>query len=326
MTQGCAYDETTIKDSYGHPIFTSMRDIARATASFTSDPRDPKALDVLNAYRRFRLNCLSTSQLLLVQAGLPKAALISARLKRIRSILRKLLRNTSAQRHGAVNEMDDIIGFRVVCQSCTDAEAFAERLRDGLDARIKNYLEDEHPARLGYRAIHAIVRFKQPFRDSTVTSRLEVQVRTWYQHQWACWCESHGEHAKEGFSNEQIQDESTDQLIYDLQAQSSRIAHWEQQNRDRVQQHLPAVSDPYGIAVAWIDAQRNYGFDDFGRNLQEAMPVLSHLENQTGLDPLLMVGVGGEVVESGKLKRLLMKTHPKFTSPQSLNPRYWMPN
>ncbi len=325
MTQGCAYEETTIEDSDGHLIFKSMGDIARATASFAEDPKNPKALNVLNAYRRFRLDCLSTSQSLLVQAGLPQNVLISARLKRLRSIRRKLLRSKPSKKLGTVSQMDDIIGFRVICQSCVEAEVLGERLHDELGARIKNYSDRAHPAKLGYRAIHAIVRFDQPFRDNTVTSRLEVQVRTWYQHQWACWCESHGEHAKEGFRNEQARDESTYRLIHKLQDQSAEIARWEQQNYDRIQRHLPAISDPYGIALAWFDEQKNYGFDNFGQNHSEAVVGLNYLESLIGLDPLLLVGIGEEATENSKLKRLLMKTHPKFMSTDSLDPRYWMP-
>lgn len=326
MAQGCAYNETTIEDSDGDAAFKSMGDVARATDKFAEDPKNPNALNVLNAYRRFRLDCLRTSQSLLVQAGLPQNALISARLKRRQSILRKLLRSKCTHSRGPVNQMDDIIGFRVICQSCADAEAFGENLQDALDARIKNYLDEEHSANLGYRAIHAIVRFNQPFRDRTVISRFEVQVRTWYQHLWACWCESHGEHAKEGFCNEQTKDAATEKLIHNLQIQSARVSSWEQQNHDSVQRNLPAISDPYGVAVAWIDTHKNFGFDNFGQNHSEAITGLNYLENLVGLDPLLLVGVGVEGTKTEHLKHLLMKTHPKFMSTDSMNPRYWMPN
>ena len=140
--------------------FTSMRDLSRATEIFRTQPKSPEALDKLNAYRHFRLNCIQTSLSLIIKARPPERVLVSARLKRLRSILRKLIRGQL----GSINEMDDIIGFRVICQSYDEANDMSSRVRDVLDAKMKNYLEIEHRQDIGYRAQHGIVRFKQPWR------------------------------------------------------------------------------------------------------------------------------------------------------------------
>ena len=97
--------------------------------------------------------------------------------------------------------MDDVIGIRIICESFDDAVALGRQIENAVPARTKNYVEETHEAGVGYRAIHGIARFGQPLGDAYVTVRFEIQVRTWYQHLWACWCESYGEQAKEGFRN-----------------------------------------------------------------------------------------------------------------------------
>ena len=182
----------------GDLAFTSMGDIRRATTRFREDPDNLKTRDVLNSYRKFRLNCIRTSLRLLKNSRLPDKVLVSARLKRLTSIQRKLRRS---QVPAPLNEMDDIIGFRVICESLEEAVELGERIKNRLAANIKDYINREHVLGLGYRAIHGIARFKQPLQDKSVSVRFEIQIRTWYQHLWACWCESHGEQAKEGYPN-----------------------------------------------------------------------------------------------------------------------------
>ncbi len=317
MQPDCLYSEESISDTSGNPAFVSMGDIARATEVFRNQPGDPKALDVLNAYRNFRLNCIRTSLSLLKEAGLPDNALVSARLKRLRSILRKLKRG----QRGAVNEMDDIIGFRIICQSCDDAVAMSSRIASNLNATVKNYLENDHGAGIGYRAQHVIVRFKQPFRNSLVTVRFEIQVRSWYQHLWACWCESHGERAKEGFLGQVHNDTETQDLVATLQTHSRKIAEWERANLNQVQEKLPPFSDPYNIALAWVTDKMMYGFDAFGQDIADAVEHLNHLESKAGLDPIFLVGVANEP----DLRKLLVRTHPRFMKKGFLDPEYWMP-
>ncbi len=319
MEPDCRYSEKPILGEDGNPIFASMGDIARATETFRKQPKNPKALDVLNAYRNFRLNCIRTSLSLLRKASPPDKVLISARLKRLTSILRKLRRGQK----GAVNEMDDIIGFRIICQSYGDAVAMSSRIANNLNASVKNYLENDHGAGIGYRAQHGIVKFKQPFHNSSVTVRFEIQVRSWYQHLWACWCESHGEQAKEGFPNRANDDAATQDLVATLRECSHKIAQWEKANPSQVQTELLNFSDPYNIALAWINNKKMvYQFDVFGHDIASAVRHLNRLESQMGLDPLLLVGVANEP----SLRELLMKTHPRFTKNKGdLNPKYWMP-
>ena len=254
---------------------------------------------------------------MLRETRLPDRALVSARLKRLKSIYRKLRRSP---KDVPVNRMDDIIGFRVVCETLDDAVSLRGRIRDSLSANIKDYLHGDHPAGLGYRAIHAIIRFKQPFYAESVKVRFEIQVRTWYQHLWACWCESFGEQAKEGFPNVELGSDAFEKKNQ-LQHRSDELRKWENACAGQVQETLPDFSDPYNVAVAWFNHQQDYGFDPFGRDVAEAVRNLTYLETQTDVEPLLLVGVA----PGPRLEGLLRQTHPNFFPSGSLDPEYWMP-
>ena len=301
----------------GDFAFTSMGDIRRATACFREDPANPIARDVLNSYRRFRLNCIQTSLSMLRKSRLPTKVLVSARLKRLTSVQRKLRRS---QVLAPVNEMDDIIGFRVICESLEDTVGLGDRIKNSLAANIKDYINTEHGLQLGYRAIHAIVRFNQPFQDKAITVRFEIQVRTWYQHLWACWCESHGERAKEGYPNALLGDDTYNKKLK-LRYWSKKLRDWEHSHSDHIQTILPSFSDPYNLAIAGFNSLKGYGFDLFRNDVSGAVSHLNYLETLVDTEPLLLVGVA----EDRDLEELLRQTHPNFMSNRSLDPQYWMP-
>lgn len=296
-----------------------MGDVRRASKDFCEDRQNPQARDTLNAYRKFRLNCVQTSLSLLKQSELPEAVLVSARLKRLKSIYRKMRRNPEGTTV-AINEMDDIIGFRIVCRSLRDAVGLGQRVEENLEARMKNYLETEHGAGLGYRAIHGIVRFEQPLRDKHVRVRFEIQIRTWYQHLWACWCESHGEQAKEGFTGGRKREDDIKKLILELNERSHEIRDWEESHREYVQKELPYFSGSHNLALAWFNAQREYDFDSFGGDIPGAVRYLNYLESQGDVEPLLLVGIS----RIPNLKGLLRQTHPYFMGGRAQDPRYWL--
>jgi len=294
-----------------------MGDLSRATELFRNQPNNPEALEKINAYRHFRLNCLQTSLKFIEKAKPPKRVLISARLKRIKSMRRKIMRGQK----GSINEMDDIVGFRVICESYSEAKSMGYRMEDIPESRMKNYLDTKHQANIGYRAQHGIIRFNQPFRDSTVKVRFEIQIRTWYQHLWACWCESHGEHAKEGLKDSLGNDEGAKDLKELFLKNSRLIADWEQMHSDKTQLELPKYSDPLMVALAWHDNRKNFGFDSLGSNVDGAVEELYRLESFSDIEPLLLVGIG----KSEQIKSILTKTHPKFMQRGFMDPQYWLP-
>lgn len=300
--------------------FGSMGDVRRASNAFREDFRNLEARLILNSYREYRLTCIRTSLSLLRRANLPNRVLVSARLKRLESTHRKMMRHPD--RSMAVHEMDDIIGFRIVCESFDDAVALGQRIASNVPAKTKDYIENDHGAGVGYRAIHGIARFRQPLLDRYVTVRFEVQIRTWYQHLWACWCESHGEQAKEGFTNRERSDrEAVEAVRLDLIDRSQAVARWEEAHRRESQQELPPFGDPYNLAVAWVDPPDRYEFYPCGSDVAAAVKRLHYFESLRGLHPLLLVGVA----DSPELKGVLTRTHPNFVGGQSLDPQDWMP-
>ena len=316
----------TVCQAIESPGFVSMREVERSSEAFCADARDPAALDCVNAYRKFRLNCIHTSLGLLTSSGVPEYVLVSGRLKRLRSIRRKLIRS---KRHGirpTVNGMDDVIGFRVVCRSFDDAVGLGNRVEEKLGATVKNYIDGNHPLRTGYRAIHGIVRFRQPFvgRGERVcaTVRFEIQVRTWLQHLWACWCESYGEQAKEGFRNvEDRPDVQRIQVIAErLRMVSENVRVWEESNRSELQTELPEFSGSQNIALTWVSGGVVH-FETLVDDVQQAIAQLNMLERESSIEPLLLVGVA----ERQRLKRVLLRTHPNFLKGRSLDPKHWMP-
>ncbi|MCY4378637.1 MAG: RelA/SpoT domain-containing protein [Candidatus Dadabacteria bacterium] len=298
--------------------FKSRGEVDRATEKYRKNPKDPVVHDVLNAYRSFRLNCIRTSLSLLRESTPPDRVLISARLKRLQSILRKI----RCGYKGSISEMDDIIGFRVVCESYRAAVSFGERIRQQLpNSKVKDYLQEEHSIGIGYRAIHGIVKFDQPFRDKKFSVRFEIQVRSWYQHMWACWCESFGEQAKKGFRNVEEYDGKTLERIERLKQISKQIAEWEISNPDKIQEDIPTLSDPHNAAVAWFNSQGEHGFQSHRSDIFAAAQDLEYLEAKSDIEPLLLVGV----TDAQDLKKLLLKTHPRFARRGFPDPEYWMP-
>ena len=124
--------------------FGSMGDIRCASRDFLGNFGNIKARQVLESYRQYRLNCMRTSLSLLKRAVLPERVLISARLKRLQSVHRKMLRNPNTP--PSLNTMDDVIGIRIVCESFDDAVTLGRQIENEVPARTKNYVEETHEA------------------------------------------------------------------------------------------------------------------------------------------------------------------------------------
>ena len=295
--------------------FESIGQVRRASARFGEDRDDFDAMNVLNSYRRFRLNCVRTSLSLLMEGGPPGRVLISARLKRLKSIYRKIVRNRGFD----VSRMDDIIGFRVICRTLADATVLAEGVRENLDATIKDYLAGDHFTGTGYRAKHGIVKFQQTLGEASVRVSFEIQIRTWYQHLWACWCESKGEQAKEGFIGRT--DEYALETKQSLREISNAVREWEERFPEEVQEELPEFQGVHNVAIASCNAQSDYFYDPYGNDVTRAVRDLNYLEAQGDVEALLLVGVA----EDPDLRNLLKRTHPNFLGGQPLDPEQWMP-
>jgi hypothetical protein len=112
-------------------------------------------------------------------------AVVSYRLKRMNSILRKLLRLNSNFKLGT---LDDIGGCRLIVSSVDEVYRAVGVLNDELgEPKIKDYISS--PQSSGYRSYHAI--YQIPERG--ISYRIEVQIRTHLQHLWATGVEAVGE-------------------------------------------------------------------------------------------------------------------------------------
>ncbi len=223
------------------------------------------------------------------------------------------------------NRMDDIIGFRIICESYSEAISVGERFAemDGATMKIKDYVGNAHPSGSGYRAVHVIAKFNQPFRNTSVVARFEIQIRTWFQHLWACWCESLGEQIKEFDTNlEQRIDDKTKKTMDSLISMSERIADWEEVNQEKSQFDLPRLGDLYQVAVATIQPEGKKLLVQYGTDVNVAFDNVRYNETKK-LHSLLLLGVD---VEDRDLECLLSMTHPKFVGSKFTYPEDWMPN
>lgn len=151
-----------------------------------SDELDAVSLSTAQAWRVQHLEPTARCFEALTQCAKHfEGAVVSYRLKRMTSILRKLQRRNSNFELGA---LDDIGGCRLIVGSVREVYEAAQILDDLLDHwKSKDYIAA--PQRSGYRSYHAI--YKVPVDG--ITYRIEVQIRTHLQHLWATGVEAVGE-------------------------------------------------------------------------------------------------------------------------------------
>lgn len=148
------------------------------------------AIDLVNSWRAehsYPLRAVSTVLRRHARAK-DSTALISQRLKRMRSIISKLERQPRIQ----VTNMQDIGGCRAVLQSLRHVKELAAECRaigaPTLPDDRKNMWDYIHePKPDGYRSIHFVLRYhpRNPDLASLVGRRIELQIRTRLQHAWA---------------------------------------------------------------------------------------------------------------------------------------------
>jgi hypothetical protein len=121
-----------------------------------------------------------------VRANGLETAIVSARTKRLGSIVAKLRRQPSM----ALTTMQDVVGCRLVVGKMEDVERLARNIQNVLAPKlssggdIREYDYIAKPKADGYRSIHFVVRYKSeiPGIDS---QRIEIQIRSLLQHRWA---------------------------------------------------------------------------------------------------------------------------------------------
>lgn len=294
--------------------FATIGDVNRLGSAFCADPYAPEHLAGVQRYRAFRMQCFTTTLRILDACRLPAQSVVSVRLKRLDSIRRKIARPEANFRLGT---LDDVIGVRVICQSVSDVIALSDRVESSPHIhRVKNYIEA--PATTGYRGIHHIMRFHQPVStDRSLSVRYEIQARTYLQHRWAVWSESHGEKAKLGHADVVRQEE--------LRRVALDLACWEQNNPARAQVELLSYSGVRTIAVCWRPPRGPAAPLLFHDDVGAAVSWLNHLESAYSAqreNALLLVGVA----DHDEIARALRLTHPLYVGARAVDPRLYLPS
>lgn len=140
-------------------------------------------------------------------------ALVSQRLKRIPSIIKKL----KIQKNMNLSRMQDIGGLRIVVEGMEEVIIIRDEIKKVeknrnfrfILANEKDYIKK--PDKSGYRSIHMIYKYeKEKYIPSYKQCRVEIQIRTKLQHSWATAVEVLGtflnQPLKQSFGNKEYLD------------------------------------------------------------------------------------------------------------------------
>lgn len=162
-------------------------------SSKSEDERDA-ALELINQWRTNHLHPLTLMKNSLVKILNKEGVtpiLISQRLKRLTSIEYKLDLNKNM----ALGGMQDIGGFRAVLKDTKDLNKIKKLLEEVKEARTHKleYSNDYvlEPRKSGYRSIHYIYTYNSKIEKYNGL-KLELQIRTKLQHNWATAVETAG--------------------------------------------------------------------------------------------------------------------------------------
>lgn len=112
---------------------------------------------------------------------------IKARIKTPESIVKKLRRNGyESSIENMVNHVNDIAGIRIVCSFTSDIYRISEMIGKQSDLTVlsvKDYIR--HPKDSGYKSYHMLVTIPVYMSDSTVDTKVEIQIRTIAMDFWA---------------------------------------------------------------------------------------------------------------------------------------------
>ncbi|MDG2432842.1 RelA/SpoT domain-containing protein [Flavobacterium sp.] len=165
-----------------------------------------EALDIINAWRTNHLhplNVMKNSLLRLFNKSGIEPLLVSQRLKRLVSIEYKLDLNENMGLGG----MQDIGGYRAVLKDTKDLLRLKKSLANNNNHKLEKVVDYvENPKSSGYRSIHFIYTYnsKNIKYDGL---KLELQIRTKLQHNWATAVETAGIITKTSLKSSQGPDE-----------------------------------------------------------------------------------------------------------------------
>lgn len=163
-----------------------------------------KAIEIVNEWRSNHLeplHALGKEVIKILDDNKIKTMFTSQRLKRLTSIQYKLDLNESMKLGG----MQDIGGFRVVLK---DVETLKKALNIFSSMEINNFTREkinnyvESPKTSGYRSIHFVYKYSST-NSNYDGLKIELQIRTKLQHNWATAVETAGLYTKTSLKSNQ---------------------------------------------------------------------------------------------------------------------------
>lgn len=134
-------------------------------------------LDLLQEYRKSYTEPLSLTfnKLVQIKNTVGRDGIIAFRLKRIRTIINKVLRNPKMQ----LNRMGDIAGVRLILNNDDQIQRALKLIESEFEisGNIRDYIKA--PKKIGYRGLHVYIK------DPKHGKRIEVQLRTREDHNWS---------------------------------------------------------------------------------------------------------------------------------------------
>jgi ppGpp synthetase/RelA/SpoT-type nucleotidyltranferase len=288
----------------GEVLPSSNRAIASAGERFREYEEVPGDRDLLLRYREFSTEDLAQifESMRALVAGIP--GLLSCRVKRLDSIVRKLRRQHAMD----LVRMDDIVGFRLIVPTPEHQSQALDAFESaGLAHRVRDYRDDPP---MGYRAVHLIFRRQLQLPGAAGPSNYpyELQLRTYFQHLWASTSESFGESVKEGGGSEAVRSY--------LDGLSDRIRADEQENPGRLQ--MEEIHQNAGLALYSLRfdhrSKELESVEPFGDDVGRALRYFGYLEDQAREDlrrEIVLLGCSSTVDE-------LKVTHLRYFQPQGV--------
>lgn len=260
----------------------SIDDAGQRIRVYSERPDDFK---IVRAYRELR--CLGLSTLFERVATLieDEPCVLSCRVKRTDTIIRKLRRENAMD----LSRMEDMIAFRTICASFGVQKRVCEKLRQGLQPKkIRDYTDAATSA--GYRAIHIVMTQALSDPDGKVTYAYpcEIQLRTLFQHLWATTSESFGEQVKEGGG-------TSDEREY-LKELSENIQSWENVNPEifQIDNLKTTVTTSFWVIVFDKATGHSSLNEPFDNRLNDAVTRMLYLEELYRADfshEIVLIGV-----------------------------------
>lgn len=199
-----------LTSSCNNKMIYSKNKITKAGRTFLSSESITEkndALEVINEWRSshlYPLNVMKMSLIRLLNFAHIEPLIISQRLKRLVSIENKLILNENMGLGG----MQDIGGYRAVLKDTKDLFKLKKRLENQNTKHRLEKINDyvDNPKLSGYRSIHFVYSYYSN-SDKYKGLRLELQIRTKLQHNWATAVETAGIFTKTSLKSSQGSDE-----------------------------------------------------------------------------------------------------------------------